>query len=125
MIKMQLQDERLNYSPGETLKGAVYWRDEPGLEHVELHLLWRTEGKGDQDTAVVHTERMDAPQAEEARQFQFDLPEVPHSFSGKLISLVWGIEAVAHPSLAVDRVDIVIAPGGQEIILEQIMAEQE
>jgi hypothetical protein len=50
--------------------------------------------------------------------FRFKLPDSPYSFSGKLVSLAWAIEAVAQPGERSARAEIVIAPGGKEVRLE-------
>ena len=50
----------------------------------------------------------------------FTLPVQPWSFSGRLISLVWGIEVVDAASQRSARVEFVAAPEGREIHLCEI-----
>ena len=51
------------------------------------------------------------------RPFRFQLPDAPYSFSGKLISLIWAIEAVAEGIKEAARYEFVLAPEGREIEL--------
>lgn len=103
--------------PGGVLEGTVSWRYAEPPRDVEARLLWYTQGKGTVDTEVLDSVRFDAPGPHDRRTFRFSLPEAPYSFSGKLISLVWAVEAVATPGPEVARADFVMAPGGREILL--------
>lgn len=119
-LRIQTPEDRTAYSPGDELAGAVYWKLSAPPQALELRLFWFTRGKGTEDAAVLDTLRFDSPQAEEARPFRLVLPEAPYSFSGKLISLVWALELVALPSREVARLELVVAPGGREVLLETL-----
>jgi len=114
---IEIADGQHAFAPGERLAGSVRWRlpDDPAW--VALRLYWRTEGKGTQDVDVVTEERFEAPGRDDRRPFDFPLPEGPYSFSGKLITLVWGLELVAEPGGAVAQTDLVISPTGAELRL--------
>jgi hypothetical protein len=45
------------------------------------------------------------------------LPLAPYSFSGKLISLIWGLELVLEPSQETARFEFTLSPTGEEIML--------
>jgi len=122
-LRVQTPNDRTAFHPGEELVGAVYWKFDSPPRALELRLFWFTRGKGTQDAAVVDTVRFDGPQAEEARPFQFRLPDAPYSFSGKLVSLVWALELVAEPSKDVGRLELVMAPGAREIQLDALPDE--
>jgi len=98
------------FRPGETVEGTASWQLDAAPEAVEVRLFWRTEGRGTPDVGLVGSVRFDSPGAEGDRSFAFPLPEGPYSFSGKLISLLWGIEAVAVPSDDTGRAEIVLSP---------------
>jgi hypothetical protein len=51
------------------------------------------------------------------RAFRFVVPEEPYSFSGKLISLTWALEAVAQPGERMGRRELVVGPGAREVVL--------
>jgi hypothetical protein len=111
-----LTTERKNYRPGEDIRGTVTW----SLPHLPgsaaVRLFWQTRGKGDRDAATVEVQSFALPQAQESRDFSFRAPDFPYSFSGKLISLVWGLELVLDPDGS-QTVEIIISPDGAEIVL--------
>ena len=114
-----LRDEHRSFRCGETVAGVAGGRLEKPPSSVELRLFWYTRGKGTEDAGVVSRTRFDAPQREEGRKFSFTLPAEPWSFSGQLISLIWALEVVAEPGGHAARVELVMSPSGQEILLHQ------
>jgi len=118
-LKILLRDERRNFRAGEAVEGVVGWRLEKPPKSVEVRLFWFTRGKGTEDVGVVSQMRFDEPRQEEGRKFNFTLPAEPWSFSGQLISLIWALELVAEPGGATARVELVVSPTGQEILLHQ------
>lgn len=117
-LRIALKQDRVTFQPGDDLIGAAYWKLDSPARAIEVRLFWFTRGKGTEDAGVVHTVRFDAPKPEEARPFRFQLPASPYSFSGKLISLIWALELVTEPAKEVQRLEITIAPGGQEVLLD-------
>jgi hypothetical protein len=116
-IRIDLRDGKSAYAPREAIVGAAAWDLDKPPEAVEVRLCWFTRGKGTADASVVDRVRIDHPGPRDRREFQFTLPEAPHSFSGKLISLIWAIEAVAEPSNEAGRIEFVLSPTGREILL--------
>ncbi len=100
------------FSPGEKLRGHARWSDPGSVGSAELRLFHYTEGKGTQEVEVVQTLRQDAP-----GPFEFQLPQGPYSFSGRLISLAWALELIITPGSQVARLDFVLSPTAQEIDL--------
>jgi hypothetical protein len=116
-LQLGLRDNRTAYAPGEELTGAALWElDEPPTL-AEVRLVWSTKGKGTEDAAVAATVGFDTPQVGDTRPFSLRLPMAPYSFSGKLISLVWALELVIQPGNLHDRLEIVVAPEGREVLL--------
>lgn len=107
-----------SYKPGGELTGHCEWFFEKEVQEIELHLLWHTEGKGDEDVEVVERKTLSNISNTGREQFSFKLPDSPYSFSGQLISLVWGIEAVVKPGKTSELVEFVLSPTGEEIRLE-------
>ncbi|MCP5542213.1 MAG: hypothetical protein H7A52_18880 [Akkermansiaceae bacterium] len=107
------------YVPGETLRGRVSWPSSgPPPEEVEVRLFYYTEGKGDRDIVVVDSLTIDRPSAPDSRDYAFRLPEDgPFSFSGKLVSLVWAVEAQRDDDGDSAKIDFVYSPTGQELDL--------
>lgn len=118
-IQIETEGGANAFLPGETIIGTVSWQLEPPLESVELRLIWYTEGKGDQDLEIVETAAFHSPGVVDRRAFTVRLPEGPFSFSGKLISLLWALEAVAQPNDRAGRLPITVSPTRREIVLPQ------
>ena len=108
---------RTAFWPGEAVELLVGWELAGEPEAVEIRAGWTTRGKGTQDLKMVKAERIESPKALDARRVPFALPSEPYSFSGKLVSLVWFLEVVALPSKEGTHIDIVIAPGENEVML--------
>lgn len=120
MIKLETLDNQASFTPRSPLAGVVTWQFDAAPQAVEVRLFWFTQGKGDRDVGVVDRVRFDNPAAADAQPFDFSLPAGPYSFSGKLISLTWAIEAVAIPGEETARLEIVVSPTGAEIDLTRI-----
>src|SRR4051812_4642676 len=112
-----LKGNRKAFAPGEEIAGAVRWECDAAPTAAEVRLAWFTRGKGNEDAAVVETIAFDAPQAGDTREFAFVAPEAPYSFSGTLISLIWVVELVLQPGEEFERVEIVIGPEKDEVLL--------
>jgi hypothetical protein len=112
------------FAPGAQAVVIAAWRLDKPAEYIELHLMWSTQGKGDSDASLVHSLRFDAPLPEDTKRLGIQLPDAPYSFSGKLVSLVWSLELVAHPSEESARLELVIAPAGKEILLHKHKTEE-
>jgi hypothetical protein len=106
-----------SFRPGDTVDGTVRWQLAAPPAKIELRLFWYTEGRGDQDVGVIETVPFENPGAVDQRSFRVRLPEGPYSFSGKLITLAWGLEAVAQPGDRTGRISITLSPTGEEIRL--------
>jgi len=119
LIQVETVDGTTSFRPGETVEGTVRWQLPEPPEGVELRLFWSTEGKGDQDLQVVETIPFADPAAEDRRAFRIRLPEGPYSFSGKLITLNWALEAVAQPGEEAGSLAITVSPTGEEIRLHR------
>ena len=106
-----------SFRPGETVEGTVRWQFPEPPEEVELRLFWSTSGKGDQDLEIMQVVPFGNPGAQDRRTFRVRLPEGPYSFSGKLITLAWALEAVAQPGDRSGHLELVLSPTGEEIRL--------
>lgn len=114
----EIHSEKTAYQPGEEIKGTVAWTSQKPPRKAELRLFWQTRGKGDRDTSTVASVAFDLPRPSDQRAFSFRAPEFPPSFSGRLISLVWGLDLVLEP-VGSEAIELVIAPAAQELSLER------
>ena len=117
VIEIETDGGRDALAPGETIAGTASWRLDAAPDSVEVRLFWYTRGKGTTDVQVVKAQHFAAPGAAGRRAFKFVLPAEPYSFSGKLVSLIWALEAVVQPGERSARRELVVAPGGREVVL--------
>lgn len=119
LILVETHDGTTTFRPGDTVEGTVRWQLAEAPESIELRLFWSTQGKGDQDVVVVETVPFENPGAQDRRIFRVRLPAGPYSFSGKLITLSWALEAVALPKEDAGNLALVVSPTGEEIRLHR------
>ena len=116
-VSIELTDDKEAFAPGERLTGQVRWSLESNPNSLELSLFWYTTGKGTRDVGVIDTLDIDNPGSLGSKDFAFDLPQGPYSFSGRLISLVWALEVTEPDSGETTRREIVLSPTGHEVVL--------
>ena len=116
MIAIELINQSASFLPGDAIEGTVRWSEEQGTS-MEVRLIWFTQGKGDRDFELIDVHTVPAPAAAGSERFQFQAPHRPQSFSGKLISLQWAIEAIVFPGESTARQDLTISSTGNEINL--------
>jgi len=123
MLELHTHDDETDFNPGDDVRVRLTWDLTAQPESLALSLTWHTEGKGDRDSSVVETVELSDVQQKQSVDLSITLPDGPYSFSGQLISLIWALEAVAHPSGASARRDIVLAPGKKEVTLGKVEDE--
>jgi hypothetical protein len=97
--------------PGGTISGRVRWTGQASKLVVELR--WETRGKGDRDRETVMTTTI--PVSGTEGRFSLTAPLAPFSFSGTLVSVLYFVTAKVAGGKA--ETEIVIAPGGAEVVL--------
>lgn len=117
-IRLSTLDGHTAFLPGDSAQFLVRWELDSEPEALELRLLWCTQGKGDRDQSVEDSVRWTRPGRAGEQTWEITLPGGPYSFSGKLISLQWLVEAEAIGARA-DRakLELIVAPDGTEILL--------
>jgi hypothetical protein len=118
-MDITLRQEKTDFAPHERVEGAIRWRLQDSPRRIEVSLLWYTSGKGTRDVGVIETLTIEDPHSVGSKDFAFTLPEGPYTFSGKLISLTWAIEATCSPGDATVRRQIVVSPTRRPIELCQ------
>jgi len=111
------------FAPGAQAIVTAKWDLEKPAEYVELRLMWLTQGKGDTDVSLVQNLRFDDPPQQDTKRLGIQLPDGPYSFSGKLVSLIWALDLVAHPMDETVRLELIVAPGGKEVLLHKEAGE--
>ncbi|MEM6795916.1 MAG: hypothetical protein AAF725_18215 [Acidobacteriota bacterium] len=118
-MSLAIELDRAEYRPGETVEGAVRWSGGGAAQSLAISLLWFTEGKGTEDSAVVERRTVDAPGAEGTERFALELPAFPWSASGKLVSIVWAVEASLDPEGEIALARLISSPSAVESWLGQ------
>ena len=116
-VVITLDDARTSFLPGQIISGQVGWSVPDVPRSVEVQLVWKTRGRGDTDTGHAPKIQLPTGRTQGQEPFQFEAPEGPYSFSGKLVSLVWSVEATIDPGSHTAVREIVISPTGAEIDL--------
>ena len=116
-LSIDITDQKTKFRPGEKITGTLRWNIPENPESVELSLFWRTEGKGTQDTQLIERKKFESPGTLAQKDFAFKIPPQPYSFSGRLISIIWALEATAYPEEQTTRQQITISPTGKEVTL--------
>src|SRR5205814_1664915 len=111
-----LRENRTAFAPGDEIVGAANWELDAAPKSVEVRLCWFTRGKGSEDAAIMEMIPFEEPQAGDTRTFTFSAPPAPYSFSGTYISLIWAVELLMQPGDRFERIEITIAPGGEEVL---------
>ena len=117
MVQIHLKQN--TFDPGVDIEGEVSWADLESEENIEIRLIWFTSGKGTRDIEIVNTIDVPVGSANGKERFRIAGPGYPYSFSGKLISLIWAVEAVVMPSRDSATTEILIAPGEVEVVLSK------
>ncbi|HEY5893881.1 MAG TPA: hypothetical protein VIT91_11675 [Chthoniobacterales bacterium] len=112
-----LHENLKTFSPGDKIRGAVLWQLDRAPRDAEVNLLWFTRGKGTVDSKIVQTLQFHELNANDTRTFEWGAPREPYSFSGELIALIWVVELVLNGGELSERAEIIIAPGGRELVL--------
>lgn len=123
MLQISLADSRTDFRPGEAIAGTARWQCPDPPRELAVSLGWFTRGKGSEDSETVASTSIDAPLAQGEFAFRFTAPASPHSFSGKLISLIWAVEITDDSAEQPVRVEIVIAPDAREIELPRVQPD--
>ncbi len=118
-LDITLRQDKTDYAPHERVEGALRWSLESSAHRIEVSLLWYTSGRGKRNVGVIDTLKIDHPSAVGSRDFAFTLPEGPYSFTGKLITMTWALEATSLPGKQTVRQEIIVSPTRRRIVLNR------
>ena len=125
MLHLDLHDDQHALRPGDRVEGVISWSMSKRPKSAEVVLFWFTEGKGTSDTRIIDRMLIEQPVPDDSQIFSLQLPDQPYSFSGKLISLQWAIEAIVEPGHHVQRRTLIVSPTREEINLRTISTAAE
>lgn len=103
--------------PGGPVQGEILWDLESGPRSLYLSLGWWTSGRGDRDEFIVADREWTNPGPIGKESFSFTVPDtVVPSFSGRLISVEWGLQlSVAGIRMEDVLEPLIISPTREEI----------
>ena len=96
-IRIELEDSRTDFSPGDRISGRVIisapasWN----CDYADVALVWHTEGRGDENREAANVETLIekgenvSPRFE--RRFGFSAPSMPWSYQGVKLKIKWQI----------------------------------
>lgn len=82
------------FLPNERVTGHVYWDLERAPRWLEVRLVWHTEGKGTSEYVTIGRERLRDLAAQDRRDFSFTLPDMPYTYHGRIVSILWSVDLV-------------------------------
>ncbi len=118
MFEIKIDKETRGFQPGEVIRGQIDCGGETNATSVEIRLLWTTSGKGTRDTMIVEELVKSVEPGTRRIAFELVAPRRPYSFSGKLVTLDWEIEATLLPSRNTSSVQVMIGPDAHEVRLQ-------
>jgi hypothetical protein len=98
LLYIDLDRKDATYLPGEVLTFTCRANQRREVvESLEVAVLWRTEGKGDENGDVVHSLRLTpgARESEDSQRVEVRLPNSPLSYDGVLFKIHWYVRVVA------------------------------
>ena len=105
--------------PGDTVTGKVGWFCEKQPKKIILRLNWHTTGRGTTDKGTVDEENIICTDSSGEASFSLRTPsDSPYSYYGKLVSIIWEVEAIADIAWKIDPktyAPIVISPTGEPL----------
>ncbi len=122
-LRIEFRDGQTAFQPGDIVHGIASWELDVQPQQTEARLFWFTEGRGTRDVEIVNRATWPRPAQSDSREFSFQLPASPYSFSGSLITLVWAVELIALPSEECVHAEFVMAPEGREVQLPRIVPD--
>ena len=115
-VSLRIRDQRDCWAPDDRMEVDVEWSSVDPVDEVEIRLLWKTSGRGDEDEGVVEKERIDSPGSSSSRRVEFRLPRGPWSFDGELVTINWFVDAVLWPSGEQTQTEFALSPTGAPLV---------
>ncbi|MEN9359436.1 MAG: hypothetical protein RL095_971 [Verrucomicrobiota bacterium] len=103
MPELSLVLESSSCLPGGNLRGRISWDCAKTPRRLILALKWRTEGRGNAESGCVGELHLPCRAAKGEAEFELEIPpRIPPSYRGRLVSILWQIEARADLAFAFD-----------------------
>jgi hypothetical protein len=83
------------FLPKDRVAGYARWDLEHAPRWLEVRIAWHTEGKGTKEHTIVGRERWQDLSPNDRRDFVFTLPEMPYTYHGRVLSILWSVDLIA------------------------------
>lgn len=94
-LEILLNDNKGSLAPGGKLEGTVMWELDKPAKKIGINFFWYIERQGVQEeTTLVQSLEAENIQPIGYKNFSFDVPRQPYSFTGNLFSIKWVVECV-------------------------------
>lgn len=90
-----LGNQEGRFAPKARVDGNASWELERAPAWLELRLVWHTEGKGSTEAMVIGRQRLADVGARGQRSFAFELAEMPYTYHGRIVSILWSVDMFA------------------------------
>jgi hypothetical protein len=114
---------RTSFTPGDLIRGEIFWALDKQPGKIVLSLGWWTEGRGNKDAKLETELEWKTNETAGKESFEMQLPIAPYSFEGHLVALKWALELRAAKGNKSTSLDIIISPTGLPVSLPLIEDE--
>ena len=112
MERATIELDSATVKPFGSLSGTVRWGSGARPPSLELRVFWMTRGRGTEEVETVVSAAVPLT-ADGSAAFTIDVPGLPWSFSGQLVSVAWAIELVDDQGEGCALADFVLSPDGR------------
>jgi hypothetical protein len=91
-VAIILRDPEGRFRPQSRIEGSVSWGLGSTSDWLEVRLVWHTEGKGTREVMVVGRVPLMDVRVGNQRTFSFTLPDMPYTYHGQILSILWSID---------------------------------
>ena len=89
-IQINIKDDNIMFLPGDEIEGEARWELPQAPARLVVNVYWFTDGSV---SNIVEGLELKSAEASGTLPFTFKLPVTPYSYSGRLFSISWEIEA--------------------------------
>ncbi|SRR5258706_16121062 len=103
-LAITLRNSDVRFKPNGRVEGLLSWDPASAPAWLEVRLVWHTEGKGTREVMVVGRVPLTDVRVGNQRTFSFTLPDMPYTYHGRILSILWSID-VFGPARGIVRRD--------------------
>jgi len=117
-LQITLNGDTRQFAPGENMEGTVSWDLPKQSQKFRLSLIWYTQGRAPTASGTVDYLEFNAPTRSGSKDFNFQTPNGPYSFTGKLFSINWALEFAPLPGFKSIERQIILSPSDSAVVIK-------